>query len=76
MKSARDIQNVSKCIKKDEKYTFNGLISLVVLGLEHDALVWHSRGQEFNRLQLHQIGNQNPRSSEDDRGFLRVSSGS
>lgn len=38
----------------------------------HDALVWHSRGQEFNSLQLHQIGNQNPRSSEDGRGFLRA----
>ena len=57
MKSDWDIQNASKCIKKDEKYTFNSLISLVVLGFWHDALVWHSRGQEFNSLQLHHVGN-------------------
>ena len=33
-------------------------------------LAWHSRGQEFNSLQLHQIGNQNPRSLKNGRGFL------
>ena len=30
MKSDWDIQNVSKCIKKDGKYTFNSLILLAV----------------------------------------------
>jgi len=57
IRSDWDIQNVSKCIKTDEKYTFDSLISLAVLGLGLVALVWHSRGQEFNSLQLHQIGN-------------------
>ena len=33
-------------------------------------LAWHSRGQEFNSLQLHQIGNQNPRSLKNGRGFF------
>ena len=56
IKSDWDIRNVSKCIKKDEKYTFNSLILLAVLGLWLVALVWHSSGQEFNSLQLHQIG--------------------
>ncbi len=33
-------------------------------------LAWHSRGQEFNSLRLHQIGNQNPRSLKNGRGFF------
>ena len=63
MKSDWDIQNVSKCIKKDGKYTFNSLILLAPLYEQHEvsqkrasmssrkrALEFFSRGRPTRRL--------------------------